>query len=101
MNIHPHVCFDLDRILERAGRHGDRFDSRNGRRTPCVDFFIDAVTIQIRSKVEIFLVKLLNRRGDFHREPDNLVRNELFLQWSAGLGSVIDDADEIAAVETV
>jgi len=66
-----------------------------------IDFFIDPVTIHVRPKVQVFLVELLNRRRDSHGEPDNLVRNELFLQWCAGLGSVIDNAHHIAAIETV
>jgi len=85
MDFHPHVGFDLDCILEGAPRHRNRFECRYGRGSLRIDFFIHTVSIHIGTKVEALLVELLNRRGDFHGEPDNLVRDELFLQRCAGL----------------
>jgi len=101
MDLHPHVGFDFHGVRERSRLHRDILKTGDGRRPLRINLFIHPVTVHIRAEVQSLLVELLDRRGDFDRKPDDLIGNELFLQWSTGLGSVVDDADHVAAIKTI
>jgi len=101
VNPHPHKGFHFHGVLEGARLDGHRFNSGDGRRSLGIHFFIDAVPVHIRSKVQSLLVELLDRGRNLDRKPDDLVGNQLFLQRSAGLGTVIHDPHDVASIKTV
>jgi len=98
---HPHKGLDLYCVLVRPCLDGDGLKPCDRRGALRINFFIHAVTVHVRAEVQALLVELLNRRGDFDWKPDDLIRNELFFQRRAGFGSVIHDANHVAAIKTV
>jgi len=96
-----HARFHLHGILERAGRHGDRFLSQHCGIALRIGLFVDAVPIQVGAKVQLLAVELREGRRDLHGEAHDLIGHELFFKGSARVRTVIDDADAIAAVETI
>ncbi len=101
MDSHTHVGLDFHRVRERSGLDGDGFQAGYRRCPLCIHLFVHPITVHVRTEVQPFLVKLLYRRGDFDREPDDLIRNELFFQRRAGFRPMIDDADDIPAIKTI
>jgi len=101
MNLHVHACFHLHGILERAGRHGDRFLSQHCGIALRIGLFIDAVLIQVGVKIQLLAVELRERRRDLHGEAHDLIGHELFFKGCAWFRAVIDDADSITAIETI
>jgi len=101
MNLQVHARFHLHGILERAGRHSDRFLSHHCGIALRIGLFVDAVLIQIGAEVQLLAVELREGRRDFHREAHDLIGHELFFKGRAWFRAVIDDADAIAAVETI
>jgi len=101
MNLHVHARFHLHGILERAGRHGDRFLSHHRGIALRIGLFVDAVLIQIAVKVQSLAVELRKGRRGLQREAHDLIGHELFFQGRAWFRAIIDDADAIATVETI
>jgi len=63
--------------------------------------FVGPVSVDIAAEIDVSPVELLERLGHLHREADNLIGRQLFLQRSSWLGAVIDDPRRIAPVETI
>jgi len=96
-----HARFHLHGILERAGRHGDRFPSQHRGIALRIGLFVGAVPIHIGVKVQPLAVELREGRRGLHREAHDLVGHELFFQGRTRLRTVINDADAVATVETI
>jgi len=101
MNLHVHARFHLHGILERAGRHGDRFLSQHCGIALRIGLFVEAVPIQVGVKIQLLAVELRERRRDLHGEAHDLIGHELFFKGCARFRAVIDDADAITAIETI
>ena len=56
-----------------------------------IDMFVGPVSVDIAAEIDVSPVELLERLGHLHREADNLIGRQLFLQRSSWLGAVIDD----------
>ena len=101
MNLHLHVGFHLHGILERPSRHGNRFLSQHCGIALRIGFLIDAVPIQVGAEVQVLAVELREGRRGLHWETYDLIGHELSFKGSAGFRAIIDDADAIAAIETI
>jgi len=101
MNLHVHPRFHLHGILERAGRHRNRFLPQHCGIALRIGLFVDTVSIQISAEVQLFAVELWEGRQNLHGEAHDLIGHELFLKWCTRFRTVIDDADAITAVETI
>ena len=66
-----------------------------------IGLFIDAVLIQIGTKIHPLAVELREGRRDFHRKAHDLIGHEFFFEGCARFRAVVDDADTIATVETI
>jgi len=101
MNLHEHARLHLHRVLECASRYGDRFPPHYCGIALRIGLFIDAVLIQIGTKIHSLAVKLREGRRDLHRKTHDLIGHEFFFEGCARFRTIVDDADTIATVETI
>lgn len=59
------------------------------------------IPVQIRAEVQILPVELLEGRGNFQREPHDLVGDQLPFEVRTRIGPVVDDARGVLPVVTV
>jgi len=101
MDLERHPRFHTHGVGIRAGGHRDRFLTDHRRNAFDVHMFIGAVAVDVAAEIDVRSIELLEGLGDFHREPDDLIRHELFFQRRARLGAVVHHAGRIAAVKAV
>src|SRR5262245_42009014 len=101
MNLHMHARFHLYGVFKCAGRHSDRFHPHDRGIPPRIDLFVDTILIQICTEVHTIAGELYERRGNLHRKAHDLIGNEMLFEGRPRLRTVIDDANRIAAIETI
>jgi len=66
-----------------------------------IHMFVGPVSVDIASEVDVRAVELLERLRHFHGKPNDLVRDQLPLQRSPRLGTVVHDAGRITPIKAV